>query len=282
MEPLLPSIHWRIPTSYSCWQLETITVCNTPAFSVIIGITRDPKLTTTTWSPKDYTPTTATPNSPSVSARNGVFGALVHTEQEGVGVGLRDTWGWGFPFSCREATKDEILGSLNDSERPPLVIGFSMEIPILPPICGGIINPLESSLRILVPNELDDHIPMGGGPKGLGSSKICLGVVFQNRIVKGCLRNRYFGYPLSFDFFRCRPRARFSQQFLGLTEVSLRFWELQINLLVFFFSFSQILTERSNLSILLVDDGRERLDVIAHYGRSDILRLSNHSYPNFI
>jgi hypothetical protein len=90
-----------------------------------------------------------------------------------VGVALRDMFGWGFPFGCREATKDEILGSLNYSQRPSLFIGFSVEVRVLPPISGSIINPLESSLRILVSNELDDHLPMGGSPKGLGSSKIC-------------------------------------------------------------------------------------------------------------
>ena len=56
-------------------------------------------------------------NSRSLSAGDRVFAALIHTEQERVGAGLIDMFGpWGgFPFSCCEATKDEILGSLNDS-----------------------------------------------------------------------------------------------------------------------------------------------------------------------
>jgi hypothetical protein len=47
-----------------------------------------------------------------------------------------------------------------------------MEIICLPPISVSIINPLESSMRILVSNKLDDHVPMGEGPKGLRTSKI--------------------------------------------------------------------------------------------------------------
>jgi hypothetical protein len=65
---------------------------------------------------KCSTDITVTYNSPSVSARDRVFAALIHTEQERVGVGLTDTWiGWGFPFSCCEATKDESVFRLNYS-----------------------------------------------------------------------------------------------------------------------------------------------------------------------
>jgi hypothetical protein len=82
-----------------------------------------------------------------------------------VGVGLRDTFsGWGFPFSCCEAAKDEIFGCLNDSQRPSLLITGSVEILSFPTISGSIKNPLESSFRELVSNEFDDHIPMGRGP----------------------------------------------------------------------------------------------------------------------
>ena len=86
-----------------------------------------------------------------------------------MGVTLRDTFGWGFPFGCRESSKDEILGGLNDSQSPSLLIAASVKISALPPVSGSIINPLESSLRELVSNELDDHLPMGRCPKGLGS-----------------------------------------------------------------------------------------------------------------
>ena len=86
-----------------------------------------------------------------------------------MGVTLRDTFGWGFPFGCRESSKDEILGGLNDSQSPSLLIAASVKISALPPVSGSIINPLESSLRELVSNELDDHLPLSRDPKGLGS-----------------------------------------------------------------------------------------------------------------
>ena len=87
----------------------------------------------------------------------------------------------GVPFSCCEATKYEILGGLNYSQRPSLLITGSVEISVLPPISRSIINPLEFSFRKLVSNEFNDHLLMGGGPKGLGSAKIFLGVIFQFR-----------------------------------------------------------------------------------------------------
>ena len=80
---------------------------------------------------------------------------------------------WGIPFCCCEAAKDEIFGSLDDRQRPFLqIIAFIMEIICLPPMSGSIINPLESSIRILISNKLEDHGTMSGGPKGLGTSKI--------------------------------------------------------------------------------------------------------------
>jgi hypothetical protein len=135
-----------------------------------------------------------------------------------VGAGLRDTWiGWGFPFSCCEASKDETTAtkktfgfSFSNSQRPSLLIAAPMKILCSPPISGSIINPLKSSSRKLVSNEFDDHLPMGRSPKGLGSSKISLGVIFQIRNGKDWLRNRYFGYLLSFGFFRSRLWLRFS------------------------------------------------------------------------
>jgi len=68
-----------------------------------------------------------------------VFGAVIHTEQEGVGRGLSDRGG--FPCSSCEAAKDVVLGSLNNSQRPSLFIAFTMEIVCAPPIGGSIINP---------------------------------------------------------------------------------------------------------------------------------------------
>ena len=154
-----------------------------------------------------------------------------------MGAGLTDIWRWGFPFCCCEAPKYEILGSLSDSESPSLFIAFAMEISILPPISGSIKNPLESGTRILVSNEFHNHLPVSRGPKSLGSSKICLGVIFLIRDRQNRLRNRYFGYLLSFGFFRSRLWLRFSQQFLGIFEVSLRFREFLRKLLKFFIRF---------------------------------------------
>ena len=172
------------------------------------------------------------------SPRDRVFAALIHTEQERVGAGLMDTWEWrGFPFSCCEATKYEIFGRLSDSQRPSLLIALTMEIPCFPSICGGIKNPLESGARKLVSDEFDDHLPSGRGPKGLGSSKIFLGVIFQIRDAKDRLKNSYFGYLLSFGLFRDWLRLRLTQQFLGLLEVSLRFGELLRKLFEFLFRF---------------------------------------------
>ena len=122
-----------------------------------------------------------TSNSICASPRDRVFAALIHTEQERVGAGLIDTWPWGFPFSCCEATKYEILGGLSDGQRPSLLIAFTMEILCIPSISGSIINPLESGTRELVSDEFDDHLPRGRGPEGLGYSKIFLGVIFQIR-----------------------------------------------------------------------------------------------------
>ena len=41
LEVHLPSIHLRVITPLSCWQLETITICITVTDSVIIGISLD-------------------------------------------------------------------------------------------------------------------------------------------------------------------------------------------------------------------------------------------------
>ena len=178
---MLASIHWRELTSFTCWQVETRLICMTVTPIVIIGITADPKIIC----PKICTAAIVTSNSYPVPPCDRVFFPLIHTEQERVGVTLRDiivSW-WAFPFSCREATKDEIFGSLDNCQSPSLFeiqhpsqslfVTTSMEIIVLPSINGSIIYPLESSLRILVSNEFDDHLTMGGGPKGLRISKIC-------------------------------------------------------------------------------------------------------------
>jgi hypothetical protein len=106
-----------------------------------------------------------------------------------VGAGIIDNKG--FPFSCCKSTKDEILGGLYDSKSPSLLIAFTMEICVLPSISGSIINPLKSCFWKLVSNEFYDRHPMGGSPKGLGSSKIFLGVLLQIISGKNWLRNRY-------------------------------------------------------------------------------------------
>jgi hypothetical protein len=81
------------------------------------------------------------------------------------------------------------------------------------------------------------------------------------------LRNRYFGYLLSFGFFNDRFWLIPPNLYYGLSE----------EILEIFFRFFQILTQSSNLCILLFDDGRERLDVLVFEGILDILRLSNYS-----
>jgi hypothetical protein len=167
---------------------------------------------------------------------------------------------WGVPFCCCEASKDEACAtakytftfSLSDSQRPSLLIATPMEICVLPPISGSIINPLESSLRKSVSNKFEYHLPMFGSSKGLGSCKICLGVVFQIGSGKDWLNNRYFCYHLSFRFFRCRLRMRFLQGFFGLLELSLQFWDFLRKLFVFLFIFFEIFTESSDCCILFL------------------------------
>jgi hypothetical protein len=105
-------------------------------------------------------------NSLFVFSRDRVFGALIDTEEERVGVGL--TGAKGFPFCCCETAKDEALGCLKDSQSPSFLIAASMEILVLPTISGSIINPQEPSLRILISDEFDNHLPMLRSPKGFG------------------------------------------------------------------------------------------------------------------
>jgi hypothetical protein len=150
----------------------------------------------------------------------------------------------GLPFSCCEASKDVACStkktfrfSLSDSKRPSLLITAPMEILCLPPISGSIIYPLKPSSRKLVSNEFEYHFPMVKSLKGLGCPKICLRVNFQIRDGQDWLRIRYFGDLLSFGFFRSRLWLRFTQQFLCLLEVSLRFREVLRKLFAFFVTF---------------------------------------------
>ena len=66
------------------------------------------------------------------------------------------------------------------------------------------------------------------------------------------LRNRYFGYLLSFGFFKDRLWLIPPKLYNGLSE----------EMLEIFFRFFQILTQSSNFCILLLDDGSERLTVL--------------------
>ena len=64
----------------------------------------------------------------SVFPSDRVFAALIHAEEEGARVARRTIRGWEFPLDCCESAKDEILGCLNDGQRPSLEIATSMEI----------------------------------------------------------------------------------------------------------------------------------------------------------
>ena len=104
-------------------------------------------------------------NSPYVSAQYRVFDTLIHTKKEGVGVGLKDFFKWGFPFSCCEAAKDEVVCRLYDRNRPTFFIAATMEILGAPAILNRIINLLKLSARKLISNELLDHFTMLRGTK---------------------------------------------------------------------------------------------------------------------
>ena len=94
-----------------------------------------------------------------------------------MGAGLRDTVIWGFPFSCCEAAEDEVRGCLDNSQSPALLVTLFMEVLGLPAMSVGIIDPLESRLRILVPYKFHDHLPMGGGPKSLRVTEIFFRII---------------------------------------------------------------------------------------------------------
>jgi hypothetical protein len=94
-----------------------------------------------------------------------------------VGVALKDIFRWGFPFSSREAAEYEVIGCLDDTQSPALLVTAIMEVLSLPSMSSRIIDPLESSLRILVPNKFHDHLPIGRGPKGLRVSEIFFRII---------------------------------------------------------------------------------------------------------
>jgi hypothetical protein len=126
-----------------------------------------------------------------------------------VGAGLIDIFRWGFPFSCCEAAEYEVSGCLDDSQSPALLITAIMEVLGFPAVSVGIINPLESSLRILVPYEFHDHPSVGGGQKGLRVSEIFF------RIISGWNTRLRFHYHL----------------FLGISKICLSLGKLLLDLL---------------------------------------------------
>jgi len=84
-----------------------------------------------------------------------------------------------------------------------------MEVLSLPSMSVRIINPLESSLRILVSYKFYDHLLMGGGPKGLRVSEIFF------RIISDWNTRLRFQYHL----------------FLGISKICLSLGELLLDLL---------------------------------------------------
>jgi hypothetical protein len=99
-----------------------------------------------------------------------VLSAFVYTEEEGVVGGMVNTWELRVPVSGCEATKYEPLSRLHHSQCPSPLIAAPVEILCTPPISVRIVDPLESCFRIFVSHEFHDHLTVGGGPKGLGSS----------------------------------------------------------------------------------------------------------------
>ena len=79
---------------------------------------------------------------------------------------------WGLPLSCGETAKDKVFCCLDNSQSPAILVTAFMEVLSLPAMNVRIINALETSLRILVPNKFHDHLTMGGGPKSLRVSEI--------------------------------------------------------------------------------------------------------------
>jgi hypothetical protein len=160
----IPSIYHRTAAPSSSRQPGTRMLCNTVTVSVTIGVTGNRYLSIA----EDSTPIAPTLDSLSVSAGDWVFAAtLSHAEEEGVGARVGERYQRGVPVGCCKATKYEAVGSLHHSERPPLPIATPVEILCSPAITGSIIDPLEPCLRILLSHESDDHVSVGGRPKGL-------------------------------------------------------------------------------------------------------------------
>jgi hypothetical protein len=84
-----------------------------------------------------------------------------------------------------------------------------MEVLSLPAMSVRIKNSLESSLRILVPYKFHDHLPVGGGPKGLRVSEIFFRIISDGNT---WLRFQY-------------------QLFLGISKICLILGKLLLDLL---------------------------------------------------
>ena len=132
---------------------------------------------------------------------------------------LADKLGWRFPFSRGEAAEDEVSRRLHDGQSPSLLVAAPMEVRCLPFIRASIINPLESSLRKLIPYKLHDHPPMSWGHKGLWCPKIFFGIILLALgLWFDSLRNRQFLNSLNSCFW-----LWIFNLFLSLSKVSLRF-----------------------------------------------------------
>ena len=84
-----------------------------------------------------------------------------------------------------------------------------MKISVLPPISRRIKDPQEYSLRVMVSNEIEDHFPMGGRPKGLRVSEIFFRIICD------------WNTRLRFDY----------QLFLGISKICLSLGKLLLDLL---------------------------------------------------
>ena len=195
---------------------------------------------------------------------NRVFTAFIYTEQERSRGRLcylttllitkaKSSKFFCLPFCCCKATKDIIIGCLDNSDSPSFFITTSIEILNFPPISHCIIYPLEPSLRILVSNKFHNHLPMGGGPKGLWSPEKRFRVIYQSRRRWNRMRNRYMRNWLTFGFLnfwllilgllRSRDWARISLFFNGILKLCLRFLELQRKLFKLSFALLEVLSQ---------------------------------------
>jgi hypothetical protein len=148
-----------------------------------------------------------------------------------VGVTLIDILPWGFPFSSCKAAKYEVIGCLDDSQSPVLLVTAIMEVVSVPAMSVRIINPLESSLRILVPNKFHDHLPMGGGQKGLRVSEIFFRIISdRNARLSFHCHNRKTS--LRFYCHNWNTRLRLNNHlFLGISKICISLGKLLLNLL---------------------------------------------------